>query len=273
MRIRKNASLGGSVPAEKLQPLVCQLNQSPWDVISFGTDLIQFGYGEEDSLAGNANGSAGYSGGAVESVTSQMDAELKSPPNIQNVVIHDNGDISEQAGIEQLDHKAVKENKTTSCVQCKNNEDKKRGQPYEHNNSSSMRSKRSVALTGARRTRAQTSKKAPSGASNPYEYYYYSGFGPLWRTRRGDRNGGLNNKNEVKAKGGESSTITEANGGTIRSSIHCSSSRIDTEGFDYADDDEDEVEEDYDEVEEENGESGKKRMRKPVKARSLKSLM
>ncbi|XP_028770381.1 uncharacterized protein LOC114727798 isoform X2 [Neltuma alba] len=270
MRIRKNARLGGSLPTEKLQPLVCQLNQSPWDVIPFGSDLIQFEYGEDDSFAGNANGSAGNSGGAVESVASPMDAELKSPPNIQHVVVHDNDDFSEQNGIAQPDYKAGGENKTTSCGQCKNNEAKKQGQSnHEHNNLSSARSKKAAALAGARRTRAQSAKKAPSATSNPYEFYYYSGFGPLWGKRRGGRNGGLNNKNEVKAKGGEDSTITEANGATIQSP--CSSSQIDTEGFDYADD---EVEEDYDdEAEEGNGESGKKRVRKPVKARSLKSLM
>ncbi|KAI9085595.1 hypothetical protein K1719_032438 [Acacia pycnantha] len=272
MRIRKNARLGDSVPAEKLQPVVCQLNQSPWDVIPFGSHLIEFEYGgEDDSFAGNANGSAGNnSGGAVESVASPADAEFKSPPNIHNLVVHDNDDISDQNGIAQLDHKAAdEENKTTSVGQCKNNQGKKQRQSiYEHDNLSSVRSskKASAALGVARRTRAQNAKKAPSGTRNPYEFYYYSGFGPLWGKRRGGRNGGSNNKNEVvKANGGEDSTITEANGATIIRSPS-TSSQIDTSGFDY---DDDEMEEDYDNEEE----GGKKRMRKPVKARSLKSLM
>lgn len=209
-----------------------------------------------------------------------MDADEKSLPKIADMVVDDNNDIDDK-------------DKTTSCHQCKNNEASKQSQSFcEHNNLSAIRSKKvtvapaaAAAASGVRRSRPRAAKKAPAATSNPYEFYYYSGFGPLWGKRRGDRNGGLSNKNEAKVKGGENSTITEANGATIQSSTSpCSSSQIDNEAFDYAEDDDDEEKEeeedededddDYDdEVEEGNGESGKKRTRKPVKARSLKSLM
>jgi hypothetical protein len=103
--------------------------------------------------------------------------------------------------------------------------------------------------------------------SNPYEFYYYSGFGPLWARKRGDRGlGGAADasKSNEAAKLVDSMTIN-----TTRSSTPSSSSQIDNnnDDFDYVDDDDDDDEDDA------NGDSGKKRMRKPVKARSLKSLM
>ncbi|KHN26945.1 hypothetical protein glysoja_031022 [Glycine soja] len=188
MRIRKNAKLspllfssssclqGGSVP---LETHVCQLNQSPWDVIPFDSDSIQFQL-DHSFAAGNNNGSEN-SFGAVES-------------------------------------------------------------------------------------------------SNPYEFYYYSGFGPLWGKRRGDRNGGEGSKNS--SVGVENSTMVESKNGVggaddgINDNVASvevgpSVSEMEHEGIiDYVDDDEEE------EGEEEGvDDSGKKRMRKPVKARSLKSLM
>jgi hypothetical protein len=124
-----------------------------------------------------------------------------------------------------------------------------------------------AAAAGARRARARAGKKGSSSSSNPYEFYYYSGFGPLWARKRGDRGlGGAADasKSNEAAKLVDSMTIN-----TTRSSTPSSSSQIDNnnDDFDYVDDDDDDDEDDA------NGDSGKKRMRKPVKARSLKSLM
>lgn len=115
-----------------------------------------------------------------------------------------------------------------------------------------------ASIIGARRGRAKSAKKGSSSSSNPYEFYYYSGFGPLWGKRRGDKD--TVNKNE--AKDVDNSTVI---GSMIPNTTPSSSySPIENnQGFDYVDEDDDEEEED----------SGKKRMRKPVKARSLKSLM
>lgn len=117
-----------------------------------------------------------------------------------------------------------------------------------------------AAVAGARRARARAAKKGSS--SNPYEFYYYSGFGPLWGRKRGDR-GGADRSKRTEAKLLDNATISTTV--TTSQSTPSSSSQFDNnEDFDYMDDD------DEDDA---NGDSGKKRMRKPVKARSLKSLM
>ncbi|KAJ6940398.1 hypothetical protein NC651_006517 [Populus alba x Populus x berolinensis] len=112
-----------------------------------------------------------------------------------------------------------------------------------------------TCITGARRGRAKSAKKGSSSNSNPYEFYYYSGFGPLWGKRRGDRD--AVNKNEDKDV--DNGTIIDSM--TPNTTPFSSSSPIENNRqFDYVEEEEDE-------------DSGKKRMRKPVKARSLKSFM
>lgn len=90
--------------------------------------------------------------------------------------------------------------------------------------------------THSSRGRPRRPKKSSSS-----EFYYYSGFGPLWGKKRGQ---------------------------STEKSVQSSSSQMDNEGFDYIEDDEDDND---DEVE--NGKTKIKRARKPIKARSLKSLM
>lgn len=132
-----------------------------------------------------------------------------------------------------------------------------------------------------------TGKKAPASApatSNPYEFYYYSGFGPLWGRKRGgsgeekivmsDNEKSYENNMSKKSKSSSSSSDEE----------DCKTAAFGSVGsgsFDY-------VEEDYnDVVDEEESDHGRKkkkekmimmkktikRGRKPVKERSLKSLM
>ncbi|XP_057798157.1 uncharacterized protein LOC131014262 [Salvia miltiorrhiza] len=79
-------------------------------------------------------------------------------------------------------------------------------------------------------------KKAPA-TSNPYEFYYYSGFGPRWGKRRGNKNSSIIKNVEMQA------------------------AAID---FTEYEDDEEEARDNV---------NGKKRVRKPIKARSLKSLL
>lgn len=119
------------------------------------------------------------------------------------------------------------------------------------------------ADAGTRRLRGRT-KKGTSSTSNPYEYYYYSGFGPLWGRKRGGGDKGSESKVVV-----DNSTTSATN--QTPSSTPSSSSQIDTKEFDYVDDDD--VDDDEDDDDCSGGDTGKKRVRKPVKARSLKSLM
>ncbi|KAJ8900483.1 hypothetical protein K2173_025260 [Erythroxylum novogranatense] len=306
MRIRKNANLSSLVlsshapGSEVLQTHVCQLNQSPWDVISFSSDahpssLPQFE--GEDSFNGNV--SLGDSIGAVESVASMMvDAEEKASikMKIDNMVIDDNYEMEGnplKKGMvdDDQDIKAVKRSGKIHCCNkndgkgwhCKN--EPKEGysmcqhhlsllKSYSSNIAASSLGLSSVkkpekTVSGSRRGRAKSAKKGSSSTStttsNPYAFYYYSGFGPSWGKRRGEVN-----KIEA-AKYMESNTNTAFIGNTTPSSSSSPIEHNTSDRFEYEDEDDDDEEELEDN--ENGGDSGKKRMRKPVKARSLKSLM
>ncbi|XVF73149.1 hypothetical protein PTKIN_Ptkin12aG0178400 [Pterospermum kingtungense] len=276
MRIRKNAKLSSVIYPQGSRPEtvhVCELNQSPWDAIPFSQEpdpsFLYNQFQAQDSF--NGNGSLGDSIGAVESVTSILESEEKAIMNVEGMVIHDNNDdnddgtkMAKQIGFKSQCEEYEEEKQSGLLKSCNSNNDS--------GNPSSLTAKKAAdknnQLSVNRRGRARTAKKGSKSASNPYEFYYYSGFGPLWGKRRGGGSGGEISRNNIieEAKEGENcSAITTQNNTTPSSS-----SRInDNEGFDYVDDDDDEEEEEDDE----NGDSGKKRMRKPIKARSLKSLM
>lgn len=117
--------------------------------------------------------------------------------------------------------------------------------------------KTKALATNRRRARAVNKKGSSSSLSaNPYEFYYYSGFGPLWGKRRGERV--RDDKDDKKMKQIENDDEKIA--------------PMVVEGV-YEQDDEYDVVDDDDEEEMSGDCMVKKRMRKPVKARSLKSLM
>lgn len=126
---------------------------------------------------------------------------------------------------------------------------------YNSSNHSSSRKLEKLADKQPHRRRGRGLKKPPS---NPYEYYYYSGFGPLWGKKRGG-NKPESNRNELKTESPPSYS-------SQIDSPDDPDQKIEDE-YHHDDDEDDTVDE------EENGESSKKRSRKPVKARSLKSLM
>ena len=109
-------------------------------------------------------------------------------------------------------------------------------------------------IEAPRRGRGRPKKVAADSASgsNNNEFYFYSGFGPPRGKRRGDKNDGEDNKSVVAL--GTSNDDVKVNVGV---DVPCS------EGLDYFEDYEDEY----------GDGNGKRRMRKPVKERSLKSLM
>ncbi|PSS24275.1 Growth-regulating factor like [Actinidia chinensis var. chinensis] len=266
MRIRKHAKLVGGVmcSADLLSPpaarhISCHLNQSPWDAISFPPDSASSPYqvdGDEDSFTANA--SLSDSIGAVESVASMKISVDGEDKNVNNQP--PNHALSTEEDMEKViccktDGKAWKCKKETS-----------RGHPLCDHHLAQIRTYNSLAhpLPGRKSVAAPEKAAAPtrrprlkkSGSNsnlnpNPQEFYYYSGFGPRWGKKRGSNNP-VNNNNKVR--------LQEFEVGAAPSS---SSSQIDHDLCDY-------VEDDYDEEEDE---FGKKRGRKPIKARSLKSLM
>ncbi|KAG8653533.1 uncharacterized protein LOC110616140 isoform X2 [Manihot esculenta] len=299
MRIRKNANLSSFMFShasgpEVLQTHVCQLNQSPWDVIPFAQDTYPSSLHQfegEDSF--NGNGSLGDSIGAVESVASLMeDAEDKAAikMRVDNMVIDDNYEmegIAEKKKRVLNDYeemKMVNEFKFKKCCNktdgkgwhCKNEPREGHSMCDHHLNvtccvglptsPSSKKQDKGIAGAGGRRGRAKATKKGSSSNSNPYEFYYYSGFGPLWGKRRGDRGeGNKGGDKEIESNG----IISVADISTPQNTTSCvaPSPIEDLEDFDYVDEDDD------DEEDNQNSDSRKKRVRKPVKARSLKSLM
>lgn len=124
------------------------------------------------------------------------------------------------------------------------------------------------AISGTRRARPKAVRKGASSA-NPYEYYYYSGFGPKWGRKRGKKD---EEEEEEEAKieaaaendGTSSSTSTE-NIDPQPSPPH----NIDNgDQLDYMEDDFEDEDEDGS-----GEEGGRRRMRRPVKARSLMSII
>lgn len=114
------------------------------------------------------------------------------------------------------------------------------------------------------------SKSSEAKNSNQF-YYYYSGFGPSWGRRRAVRsgNGGGPEDYRVDEMGEESSGRSSGTPPPLaqmggQGEIDCAMV------YDMDDDEEEEEEEG---INEESSRGGRKRTRKPVKARSLKSLM
>ncbi|XAR54042.1 hypothetical protein NMG60_11029024 [Bertholletia excelsa] len=275
MRIRRQAKLAGisfsnaGAGSGDLSPhlRICHLNQSPWDAISFPPDSASSPYQFDGEDSFTANMSFGDSLGAVESVES-MKLCLEGDEN----------NVNEEADMEEKDSLSVvdegndqlllgaAETATVCCKtdgkgwQCKS--EAARGHSLcEHHLSqlrayntvphpapSSAACKKSEKSAGSVRRHRRPKKAAPSTSattgSNPYEFYYYSGFGPRWGKKRGAIE---------EAKAVDESTPSD--------------SQIGSEEFDYVDDD------DEDDVSIDGETPDRKRTRKPIKARSLKSLM
>lgn len=102
------------------------------------------------------------------------------------------------------------------------------------------------------RGRPPKKKKVEPVDQNPYEFYYYSGFGPLWGRKKGLIKRTANNV---------TTGINDHENGTSATK-HEEAKRIEDKEIDYMECDDSEEEE-----------IGKKRGRKRIKARSLKSLM
>ncbi|KAI3741322.1 hypothetical protein L1987_58994 [Smallanthus sonchifolius] len=112
---------------------------------------------------------------------------------------------------------------------------------------------------------ARRAKKRPT--SNPHEFYYYSGFGPSWGKKRGTTTTSVGSNSNTGHQTSSINSDMDVQEET-RNRFKPDTSKV---GLDYLDD--------HDEDEEDDREIGKveiigkKRGRKPIKERSLKSLM
>ncbi|XP_009597508.1 uncharacterized protein [Nicotiana tomentosiformis] len=274
MKIRKHAKISPLIyAASSLQPatLVCQLNQSPWDVISFPieenedpqTPPPSFSY-EPD---GYANTGTFYdSNGTVTSVTSMKlddEREMKEikwdyyyDASISEVggdfVKYENNDIENNQD-EDVDMEELGLDKDSGDNLCRHQFDEVK----HYNNSAKIPDKQQEAAAAAiGRARCRPRAKKSSFSSSPYQFYYYSGFGPSWGKKRGYRK----TDSDAAARDVEHvQSMAEVSNDSHLTQF--SSSQINYDEFDYV------------EGEDNEEKNGKKRARKPIKARSLKSLM
>ncbi|CAL5196050.1 unnamed protein product [Lathyrus oleraceus] len=159
MRIRKNAKLSpllytcsssllknGSFPVETFQTHVCQLNQSPWDVIPFHSNNSTQFEDEDTFKIGDFHKAFD---GSVASMMETEDADINKPQ------------------IENLNTIALKDDNTKKVV---------------NRNGVDKGLKNDNIVVGLPRRRSVRQKKAVGSSSNNNnnEFYYYSGFGPFW---------------------------------------------------------------------------------------------
>ncbi|KAK4347350.1 hypothetical protein RND71_033689 [Anisodus tanguticus] len=298
MRIRKHAKISPLHYASStflqqrgtvLQTHVnCQLNQSPWDVITFPIneedDITLLPPPPPEPAPSSSYQLDGYDSYAVngtfydseQSITSMKlddDREMNcfSNNNVADVPADFDHFESKEQDEEIIEELGLEKDNNITTMCCKNDgkgwqcsrEAIKGHTLCEHqfaqvkkHSSNSAHSTTTINSDTKIKQAAAATESTPSSRGRPHrpkkssssEFYYYSGFGPLWGKKRGPSTG-KNNAGEIYSC---DSTTHGA---------QSSSSQMDNEGFDY--------------IEDENDvENCKiKRARKPIKARSLKSLM
>ncbi|KAL7593368.1 uncharacterized protein LOC111915383 [Lactuca sativa] len=293
MRIRKNAknstlvysnaSLSNDSDKCLVQMNLCQLNQSPWDIITFpssnsSSSLHQFDDNEvyyNVNLA--VNGTSVDSIGAFESV-----ASVKNPEDERYDLDDLKNDYQEILGFKEEEKNGILED----IVLCGESDEKgwqcgkmvKNGNTMcDHhiielqNDSIWTTKKKSRSGSGPINelmagTRARQTKKGSS--TSPYEFYYYSGFGPSWGKKRGAVGSNTTNAyNEPTKIMDMSLTDDDMNiGKDMVKTIEPKISKVGPTIMESATMDDNTKKG-------KTGIIGKKRGRKPMKARSLKSLM
>ncbi|KAL8505459.1 hypothetical protein ACS0TY_016633 [Phlomoides rotata] len=238
MKNRKHANISQLVYAAPisslqasiiLQPHVCQLNQSTWD-LSPPPSPPPYSPPSQVKGSGSSTENGSSDGGILATQREFNTCRLSEFPKAMEVEENHEPLSSLPVKKEQVIMRSKKNGKGWQCrreasksyLLCDH-------QRYNNNFGHNLTKKYEKTVEEDPPPRHIRPKKAPS--SNPNEFYYYSGFGPRWGKQRGETN--MNN-NRGNAE--------------------------DYDNMEYNDD-----------VEEE--EVGKKRARKPMIARSLKSLM
>ncbi|KAK9103683.1 hypothetical protein Sjap_020937 [Stephania japonica] len=313
MRIRKHARLLAALsasssvvhasPTTTTTPppphnVVCELNMSPWDVIS--PDELPIQVGVEDDIMGNSS----TVGESVASLLQHLEA-MRAKEEVRENQDDDDEEVDgggeDYVEVEDCRAKKKKQKKKRiglidrevdelvikrDYVFCNKADGKgwrcpkeaKQGhslcdhhlaqlRSYHANNNTSHgntstknpKSNTTRKANAARNCRA----KAKSSASSSSEFYYYSGFGPLWGKKR------TNELSNSTSDNYSSKTVTNTHGDDDLNQVLSSSTDNTNSPSDFIVDIDDlDYEDDYD-----DDDDGKKRFRKPIKARSLKSLL
>ncbi|KAI3681789.1 hypothetical protein L6452_36594 [Arctium lappa] len=278
MRIRKNAKISTlfftntNLSNDSNEHLIqqnnhlCQLNQSPWDIITFpssdsSSSLHKFDDNEvyyNVYLAGNESWDDSIrdseSLGSVK-ISEGESYDLDEPK-------HDYGEILgfEGGEMSEIEEEIVMCGKTDdNGWQCgrlvKNGDTICDHHVNELRDQAVWTSKKSRAVNASSRPR-QNNKRA---STSPYEFYYYTGFGPSWGKKRGSTATTSNTYNEMISD--DDMDIRKE----MEKRFEPDVSEIGPTKMELTYDD--------DNKKGKSGIIGKKRGRKPIKARSLKSLM
>ncbi|XP_073300849.1 uncharacterized protein [Primulina huaijiensis] len=274
MRIRKRAKISTLLyatssldPGTLPQAHICQLNQSPWDVMNFSPPppspppMPSSQVNGNDSFAGN-----GSSRDSIAVIKREWMDELNKATKWEHSGTNSVGAASNET--EQEVGTSPKDDLINMCCktdgkscQCRREAAKGNSLCEHHlimvrgysNNSAHSTTKNSEKSSVEARGGPGIKKRAAQSLSNPYVFYYYSGFGPRCGKKRGEVSKNINEEFNIPKN--DLDDDNEA------------SSSCDIEDVEIEDRDEYE-----DEVEKIKAIS-KKKARKPIKARSLKSLM
>lgn len=300
MRIRKNARrlvAEGTSPSTSF--IVCKLNRSPWDDDSCFSQFMQ----DESDDSFPFTGSFADSIPISDSIPSGESMELSFEYIGKELPLSDKRGEDE----EEKNEEGLIEAKSISSEVAKQGGHhllkyisppcprpppprprpkpasapipplpKKRGRPKKH----SFATQVDAAVVGVGGGGANDN----SNNNDPNAYYYYSGFGPSWSKRRGDNGGSKSmsrrNYNSSAVKIGEKNGSRNSNASRVitiedmdddkivsKNKVVSVVETVVDETLDYIDDDFDDTDDD------DGGGLLPKRPRKPIKARSLKSLM
>ncbi|KAF2324895.1 hypothetical protein P3X46_003546 [Hevea brasiliensis] len=213
MRIRKNGKFSPLTFSHGVQqPYMCLLNQSPWDAIPFSQENFQSAihqFERDNSFDGN-----GSFLDSVQAVKRENEAAVKMKV--------DNSETEKNQGkekvLEDREEMEVKKEFKLKLNEgentfCNKNKPKQAHSMYNHHltsvksstskvkfsdsgcpdlNNTPLKKSKTVLDLG----RSRAAKRGRSSSSYRHEFYYYSGFGPLWGKKK-DR--GEGNKSKGKA--------------------------------------------------------------------------
>ncbi|KAL5727294.1 hypothetical protein ACHQM5_000507 [Ranunculus cassubicifolius] len=278
MRIRKQARIQ-SPPISPPQIVpnspatdVCELNRSLWEVISLTTLQSEYTFqvkGEDEYTCDSVsrepvnapNSNIGYE---EEDEYAIFEEEEEIRPRVKKRGRKKSEEVKREPGYircGKIDGKGWQcKNEAKQGEQlCEHHMIQLQSYQYKYNYSSrkSTQGKPSKTVVAANRKR----NKGRVSSTSPADFYFYAGFGPSWRKkRRGDEN-----SDQLKL---EDMEIVEDDIEQVGSSSVVQLNDA------YCDDNHDDFIYDFDSDDDEEEETnGKKRIRKPIKARSLKSLL
>ncbi|XP_008794283.2 nucleolin-like [Phoenix dactylifera] len=307
MRIRKSASkLLGSANAYASPPvrsasseswdsqasaaagLLCELNRSPWDLIPNLHDSGIIAFQEEEKEQGVDRGIMGNG--------IKLEEEPIPPNRRKEEEMEESGEKDKRKKKKIRRKRKEKEIETGSAtateatVSCKKSDGKgwrcKRPANLPHSlclyhltqlrSYSYSHSKVANPANGGQFSVQKKKGDATGDGGNMYYYYYYAGFGPCRRKRRGDKTDDVVNGSDAAIKeeedddeGKEDSKYGDEDDAPVVAGDDEEGGEDD--GRAHGDDDDDDSGEDS--SDEEKNRNRRKRGRKPVKARSLKSLL